>query len=114
KAYGISAKAHGMDAGAHAPVCALARSPAGFLVRALGFVRAEPARVGADRSTGGRGFGRLWRRGSHGEARRGGEEGRLRRRLQLGGGGRHGGAPRRLSEGGPPPSPPVARRLGKH
>src|SRR5215813_9888375 len=83
KAYGLSAKAHGIDAGAHALVCALARSPARFLVRSLGLVRTKPACVGANRSTGGRGFGGLCRRGSHGEARGRGEEGRLRRRLQL-------------------------------
>src|SRR5262249_60795485 len=98
KAYGISTKAHGIDAGAHALVCALARSPARFLVRSLGFVRTKPARVGANWSTGRRGFGGLCRRGSHGEARGGGGEGRLRRRLQAGSGPRQRRAPTRLLE----------------
>jgi ABC-type Fe3+ transport system substrate-binding protein len=53
-------------------------------------VRTKPACVGANRSTGRRGFGGLCRRGSHGEARGGGEEGRLPRRLQLGRDRRHG------------------------
>src|SRR5262249_34140633 len=98
KAYAISAKAHGIDAGAYTLVCSLARCPARFLVRSLGLVRAERARIGANRSTARGGLGGLYRRGSHGEARRGGEEGRLRRRLQLGGDRRHGGAHRRIRE----------------
>src|SRR5262249_17049086 len=85
KAYGISAKAHAVDAGPSTPVCSLACCPARFLVRSLGLVRAERVRIGANRSTARGGLGGLCRRGSHGEARRGSEEGRPRRRLQLGG-----------------------------
>src|SRR5262249_59787616 len=101
KAYAISAKAHGIDAGAYTLVCSLACCPARFLVRSLGLVRAERARIGANRSTARGGLGGLYRRGSHGAARRGGEQGRLRRRLQLGGDRRAGGAP-------PPRSPALS------